>query len=284
MGAGAVAPGVVGGLVVVLHGDHRQAAVKLSKVGIGAVAGVALAVFGEVHDLAGRGEVAQGGHAGLCIGPGERGFVDVVAGVDGKVDVVARGGMGVGVEPARCSVGAGEHRDAERCGVAIGQCACAASVGDLTIWCDEAIVQPAAGGQVVDDGADAVVVGGRDFDFARGDRAGEGRVLGDFNAEAREAGGDVACPQDDARLVRITGGDAVREASEALREGAARKDERCEAGGAGRQQVPACDDVSHDRLRTANLWQVDDGLASAQPGGRRKSFLPRWTPLWRRIL
>ena len=139
---------------------------KLGKVRVGAIAGIALTVLSEMHDLAGRGKAAQRSQAGLGVGACDGGFVDVVACVDRKVDVVTRGGVGIGVEPARRSIGAGEDGDAERGRVAIGQGARATRVGDLTVWRDKAIVQPAPSRKVINDGAGAEVCRGRDLDLA----------------------------------------------------------------------------------------------------------------------
>ena len=61
VGAGAIAPAVVGGLMVVPDRDHRQAAVKLGEIRVETVGSVALAVVCASDDLVqrARGRVAR---------------------------------------------------------------------------------------------------------------------------------------------------------------------------------------------------------------------------------
>ena len=86
---------------------------KALQVRIGPIGGVAQPIVGQGDDLAGRFDQAAGQRlrrgrifAALI-------FVEIVAEVEHQVEIVAPGGMGVGVEPAEGQVRAGEDADPE---------------------------------------------------------------------------------------------------------------------------------------------------------------------------
>jgi hypothetical protein len=108
----AAVPAVVGGLVVVPHHHHREALVEPLEIGVGPVGGVPQPIIGQAHHLGRRLDHPAGERSVRARIAAALIFVEIIAQVDHQVDVLARGGMGVGVEPAERQVGAGE--DAER--------------------------------------------------------------------------------------------------------------------------------------------------------------------------
>ena len=179
----AILIGVIGQFMIVPLGDHREGGVQRLKIRVEPVGGVAQAIVGQRHHLvrrfddpAGNG-VFQTGIMTAII------FIEIVAAMDDQVDIVAHGGMAIGVEEAKGHVGAGEEADAEARHITLRQGAGAADPADRAIRRDEPIEIPLAGLKASDGDLRCVIGIGAGGDFAARHDLGKGRIGGDFGPQ-----------------------------------------------------------------------------------------------------
>ncbi len=147
---GAALPHIVRELMIVPLRDHREQRMEALEIGVGAIGGVAEPIVGEADHLVRRLDVAAGQRIlqrGIFADPI---FVEIVADVRHEVDVAARRGVGIGVEPAEGQVRAGEERDGEGARRSGGKRARAAGDRLSPVGRDEAVEIPAAGFEPVD--------------------------------------------------------------------------------------------------------------------------------------
>ena len=161
---GAVLPGVVGDFMVVPHRNHRHGCMQGLQIRVRLVLGMALAVVGQHQQFIGRvGHPSQRG--GIGRGIAIRGvLVDVIAQVNGGVQVGALGGFGIDVEVAGRVVRAGKHRQLDLACTACGQ---GLRLADRRLLIDdaEAIEISGCGAELVDIDLDRIVdrcAGGRE--------------------------------------------------------------------------------------------------------------------------
>ena len=217
---GAARPRVVGDLVVVPDGDDRRGRVQGLQVRVGLVTGVPDAVVGEGDDLVGRRVRPYDLVAGAVLAGAV--LVDVVAEVQPRVQVAARGQMAVGGEVAALPVGAGDHAEAQAGGGGVGgRGGAGAGGGRVGAAGREAEPVVRGGREAAYVRLDGVVGGGGRGRRALGDDGRERLVQGDGPADLdvraesgagyRGGGGRHPGPQQDPVGQRVTGGDAVQE-------------------------------------------------------------------------
>jgi len=142
-------------------------------------------------------------------------FVEIVAAMDDQVDIVARGGMAIGVEIAKGQVGAGKETDAEAGYVPLRQGAGAADPADPAIGGDEAVEIPLARLKAGNGYFRGVIGIGAGRDFAARHDLCKGRVGRDLDAQLAVARPDITGPQQHAIRARLATGDAMGEAAQA---------------------------------------------------------------------
>jgi len=244
---GAVPPAVIGRLMIVPHHDHREAAMEALQVGIGAIGGVAQPIVGQGDDLAGRFDQAAGQRL-------RRGrvfsaliFVEIVAEVEHEVEIVAPGGMGVGVEPAEGQVRAGEDADPIAIERPFRQGTRAADRRECTGGIDEAVEPGAAVLEAAGDRLHAPVMPGFGGDHAASDERSEIRPGRELVFEPRRipGRGHVASPQHHGIGARLAAGDIVGEAARGKQLRRARHREGAETERPGLEQQAAIQGERH---------------------------------------
>ena len=236
----AVHPGIVGELMIVPLRDHRHDLVQPLERGVGAIAGIAQAIVGEHDGLARRQIIAAGNRRAPRRILARRIFVDIVAQMHGEVDVVARGGVGIGVEPAEAEVGAGKDGEAETRDLAHRQGAGATRAAHRPVWRDEAIEIPAIGTEPVDGDLGGVIGLRARGDAAAAEDAGEVAAVGQFDGQSRLAArADIAGPQQDRGCAGLPAGDAMGEAAAGQRLRGSGQGERADAQRAEAKQQAA---------------------------------------------
>ena len=179
----AILIGVIGQFMIVPLGDHREGGVQGLKIRVEPVGGVAQAIVGQRHHLVrrfddpARNGVFQTGIMTAII------FIEIVAAMDDQIDIVAHGGMAIGVEEAKGHVGAGEEADAEARHITLRQRAGAADPADRAIRRDEPIEIPLAGLKTSDGDLRCVIGIGAGGDVAARHDLGKGRISGDFGPQ-----------------------------------------------------------------------------------------------------
>ena len=146
----AMLPAVIGDFMIVPLRDHRPHLVQTLQIGIGTVALIAQAIVHERQDLIARPD--RPARQSFCSGWvfANLIFVEIIAQMHDQVQIVARAGGGIGVEPAEGQVGTAEHAHTKFGGFSIGQRARASLRGGAAIRGNEAVIIPAAGLQPVD--------------------------------------------------------------------------------------------------------------------------------------
>jgi hypothetical protein len=239
----AVAPGVVGELVVVVDGHEGILLVHGPQVAVELVPGVPQPVVRQGDDLVVR-IVVSARQALETVAPALV-LVDVVAHVEDGVEVIAAGQVRVSVEVARLVVGAAHQGEAQAVHRRAG-CRGRARAPDQRTAAQvlELVVVPGIGRQARDVHLDGEVPARVGDEGARGHHARHARIGGHapVDRQRRRIVGGHAGPDDHRVVQRIAGGHAVEEGKQrdvgrgALREteGVAAFGRRPVRGGGGR--------------------------------------------------
>ena len=140
-------PTIIGAFMIVGIGDHREVCMQCLQLLVRTIAGVAQAVIRQRQDFIGgkntRGKFRAAIIAATAI------FIDIIAHVQDKINVVTGGGMSISIEFTEAQIGAGEYRDVKFGRFAHRQGLGAANRRDAPIGRDETEPMPFARRQLI---------------------------------------------------------------------------------------------------------------------------------------
>ena len=126
--------------------------------GIGTITGIALAIIGQADRLMRWLDTPKLCHPLQRIGAVQLRFVNIVPKVHQQIEIIAGSSMGIGIEPARCRIGAGKYADPELVQRTFGQSACAPGGRNLAGVGAESIIIPVPRLEIVWPGMNAEIL------------------------------------------------------------------------------------------------------------------------------